>query len=237
MTWNSSSALLRTAPENAPVDAGVLRPASSDSPRILLWRARALKRAIDIAAALALAILGAPLCVLVAIAIRLEDGGPVLFRQIRVGRGGAAFTLYKLRSMRRDAEVDSGPQWAAPGDARVTRIGRWIRSLRIDEIPQAWNILAGHMSFVGPRPERPEFVAVLRRAIAGYDERHQVRPGLTGWAQVNQPYSGTIEDARRKLDYDLEYLRMWSPGFDAHIMVRTATILAFGWNRSEPQVG
>ena len=193
--------------------------------------AQALKRAVDVGAATTLLVFGAPLCLLVGLAIRLEDGGPVLFRQTRVGRRGLPFTLYKLRSMRRDAEAETGPLWAAPDDERVTRLGRWLRKLRIDEIPQAWNVLAGDMSFVGPRPERPEFVELLRTAIPGYDERHRIRPGMTGWAQVNQPYSGTVEDARRKLELDLHYLRNWSLLLDVRILARTARIILFGWGR------
>jgi len=193
--------------------------------------ARAVKRAVDLLAAVALLVFGAPLCLLVGLAIRIEDGGPVLFRQTRVGCAGALFTLYKLRSMRSDAETERGPQWAAPDDARVTRIGRWIRAWHIDEIPQVWNVLVGDMSFVGPRPERPEFVGLLRTAIPSYAQRDAVRPGMTGWAQVNQPYSGTVDDARLKLDYDLYYLRNWSPFLDARIMARTAKILLFGWGR------
>ena len=191
--------------------------------------ARVLKRSVDLFAAVVLLVIGTPICILVGWAIRLEDGGPVLFRQTRVGRNGLLFTLYKLRSMRNDAEADSGPQWAAPDDARVTRIGRWIRALRIDEIPQAWNVLVGDMSFVGPRPERPEFVGPLSVAIPGYSHRHRVRPGMTGWAQVNQPYSGTVDDVRRKLLYDLEYLQNWSLILDVLILLRTARIIMFGW--------
>lgn len=187
------------------------------------------KRLFDIVAAGTLLVLGTPLCLVVGLAIRLEDGGPALFRQVRVGRGGRSFVLYKLRSMRPDAEAAHGPQWAAIDDERATRVGRWIRALRIDEIPQAWNVLRGEMSFVGPRPERPEFVAVLRRELPGYDRRHSVAPGLTGWAVVNQPYSGTIEDARLKLRYDLEYIECASLLMDLRILARTARILVFGW--------
>lgn len=194
-------------------------------------RTRTVKRLIDLIAAVVLLLVGTPLCLLVAIAIKLEDGGPVLFRQTRVGRRQTLFTLYKLRSMRPDAESANGPQWAAIDDERVTRIGWWIRALRIDEIPQAWNILRGQMSFIGPRPERPEFVSLLRREIAGYDRRHLVRPGITGWAQVNQPYAGTVDDARVKLRYDLEYLECYSVWLDIRIMARTARIILFGWGR------
>lgn len=218
---------------HAAVAADSVRPLSLDQGAIHSPGAQVLKRTVDLVAAVVLVVLGTPPCLLVGLAIWLEDGGPVLFRQIRVGRGGALFTLYKLRSMRSDAEAETGPQWAAPGDVRITRIGRWIRGLRVDEIPQAWNVLFGDMSFVGPRPERPEFVGVLRGAIPGYDERHRVRPGMSGWAQVNQPYSGTVDDARRKLEYDLHYLRNWSLFLDVLILARTAKILLFGWGRRE----
>jgi len=187
------------------------------------------KRAVDLAAAACLLAVGAPLCALVGLAIALEDGGPILFRQTRVGRGGATFTLYKLRSMRRDAEAESGPRWATVNDARATRVGRWIRALRIDEIPQAWNVLRGDMSFVGPRPERNEFVQMLSALIPDYERRHLLRPGMTGWAQVNQPYSGTVEDARRKHVYDLHYLEHRSLRLDARILIRTVRLIIFGW--------
>jgi lipopolysaccharide/colanic/teichoic acid biosynthesis glycosyltransferase len=187
------------------------------------------KRLVDITAAAGLLIVGAPLCVVVGIAIKLEDGGPVLFRQARVGRGGRLFTLIKLRSMRLDAEAESGPRWAALDDARATRIGRFIRATRIDEIPQAWNVLRGEMSFVGPRPERLEFVRILRDEIPGYDRRHLLRPGLTGWAQVNQRYSGTVDDARVKHAYDLEYIERHSLRLDARILLRTVHVICSGW--------
>ncbi len=188
------------------------------------------KRAFDVVAASCLLAVGAPVCLVVGFAIRREDGGPVLFRQVRVGRNGAPFVLYKLRSMRPDAEANHGPQWASIDDERATRVGRWIRALRIDEIPQAWNVLRGEMSFVGPRPERPEFVSLLRQRLPGYDELHRARPCLTGWAVVNQPYSGTIEDARTKLRFDLEYLERASLALDLRILFRTARILLFGWD-------
>lgn len=187
------------------------------------------KRVFDLLAAGTLLLLGAPLCLLVGVAIRWEDGGPVLFRQVRVGRHGQLFTLFKLRSMRPDAEAAHGPQWAAIDDERATRVGRWIRALRIDEIPQAWNILRGDMSFVGPRPERPEFVRLLRAELPDYERRHSVAPGLTGWAVVNQPYSGTVDDARVKLRYDLEYIERASLAFDLRILLRTARIILLGW--------
>jgi lipopolysaccharide/colanic/teichoic acid biosynthesis glycosyltransferase len=231
MTWKADSALFNGDGRRPAIGAPPRRRVNDHPGAILSREAQALKRTVDLLAAFVLMVLGAPLCLLVGLAIRLDDGGPVLFRQTRVGRGGALFTLYKLRSMRDDAEAETGPQWAARSDVRVTRIGRWIRALRIDEIPQAWNVLAGDMSFVGPRPERPEFVGLLRSAIPGYDQRHRVRPGMSGWAQVNQPYSGTVDDARHKLEYDLHYLRNWSLFLDACILARTAKILLFGWGR------
>jgi lipopolysaccharide/colanic/teichoic acid biosynthesis glycosyltransferase len=195
-----------------------------------------IKRASDLIAATVLLIFGTPLCLLVAIAIKLEDGGPVLFRQVRTGRHGRPFTLYKLRSMRPDAEAESGPQWAQVDDERVTRVGWWIRALRIDEIPQAWNVICGQMSFIGPRPERPEFVSLLRREIPDYEHRLRIRPGITGWAQVNQPYAGTVEDARIKLEHDLYYLERYSVWLDLRILARTIRIILFGWgSTSAPQ--
>ncbi len=229
MRFDTDTALFGDYEERLTAVPDALRPVSVPDGAIHSPVARALKRSIDIVAAVVLLVFGTPLCVLVGLAIWLEDGEPVLFRQIRVGRGGALFTLYKLRSMHKDAEAASGPQWAAPDDARATRVGRWIRALRIDEIPQAWNVLVGDMSFVGPRPERPEFVGPLHAAIPGYDQRHRIRPGMTGWAQVNQPYSGTLGDAQRKHVYDLHYLQNWSLSLDVLILARTAKIVLFGW--------
>lgn len=187
------------------------------------------KRVIDITLAIALLVAAAPLCALIALAIALEDRGPVLFGQRRAGRHGAPFTLWKFRSMRVDAEAETGPTWALANDPRVTRIGRWIRDLRLDEIPQAWNVLRGDMSFVGPRPERPEFVEILRAAIPYYDHRHTMRPGVTGWAQVNFPYGATVEEGRTKLEYDLYYLKNFSVAMDLLVVVRTLKIILFGW--------
>jgi lipopolysaccharide/colanic/teichoic acid biosynthesis glycosyltransferase len=153
----------------------------------------------------------------------------MLFGQVRVGLKGTLFKLWKFRSMRVDAEAHSGARWADTNDSRVTRVGRWIRALRIDEIPQAWNVLRGDMSFVGPRPERPEFVATLQTEIPYYEYRHTVRPGITGWAQVNLAYTATVEDSREKLEYDLYYLKNFSVLRDLFILVRTVKIILFGW--------
>ncbi len=199
------------------------RPSASQAPAAPLARhpAETGKRVLDIAAALLLLLCTAPLNLVLAALIKLEDGGPVLLRQPRVGRRGALFAIWKFRSMRVDAEAHSGPVWAQPDDPRVTRIGRWMRRRGFDEIPQAWNVLCGEMSFVGPRPERPEFVQQLEQTIPSYHERHAVRPGITGWAQVNLAYAASLEHARRKVDYDLDYLRRASLGLDVAIMLRT----------------
>ena len=218
------------------VDVGRLSLTDSEGGRLFLSGAvrcsrlsRTLKRTIDIVSACVVLILTAPLSLIVAALIKLDDGGPIIFRQRRVGRRGAPFTVRKFRSMKVDAEAETGPTWAQADDPRVTRVGRWIRALRIDEIPQMWNVLRGEMSFVGPRPERPEFVATLQAAIPLYDQRHAVRPGITGWAQINFPYAATVEDARRKLELDLHYLQHFSVWLDLLIMMRTVKIVLSPW--------
>jgi exopolysaccharide biosynthesis polyprenyl glycosylphosphotransferase len=191
-------------------------------------RRRAAKRASDlvISAGFLLAIL--PLGLLTALAIRLESPGPIFYRQERVGLNGKVFRVWKFRSMRVDAEGDGVPRWAQTTDDRVTRVGRVIRKARIDEIPQVLNVLAGDMSFIGPRPERPFFVEQLREQIPHYDLRHCVRPGITGWAQVNYPYGASIEDATRKLAYDLYYLKKNDLLLDFAILVQTVRVVLFG---------
>lgn len=177
------------------------------------------------------ALLGCLLCLPVilvtAILIKLDSRGPVFYKQERVGKNGRAFVLVKFRSMKVDAEK-SGPVWASKGDDRTTRVGRIIRKVRIDEIPQFWNILLGEMSFVGPRPERPHFVAQLAEEIPYYEQRHLIAPGLTGWAQIKYPYGASIEDARQKLQYDLFYIKNYSLLLDAVIMFETIKIILFG---------
>lgn len=195
---------------------------------------RAAKRLLDLTAAIVLLVVGAPVCALVALAIAFEDRGPIFFAQNRVGRGGTRFTLRKLRSMVPNAEADTGPRWATLDDPRVTRVGRWIRPLHIDELPQAWNILKGEMSLIGPRPERPEFEAVLKAAVPNYELRHLLRPGITGWAQINLPSSVSIEDARRKLEFDFYYIKHFSLLMDAQILLRTLRSLLFGWEQRWP---
>jgi sugar transferase (PEP-CTERM system associated) len=191
-------------------------------------RRRVVKRGSDlvISAGFLLAIL--PLALLTALAIRLESPGPIFYRQERVGLNGKVFRVWKFRSMRVDAEGDGVPRWAQTTDDRVTRVGRVIRKARIDEIPQVLNVLAGDMSFIGPRPERPFFVEQLREQIPHYDLRHCVRPGITGWAQVNYPYGASIEDATRKLAYDLYYLKKNDLLLDFAILVQTVRVVLFG---------
>jgi sugar transferase (PEP-CTERM system associated) len=186
-----------------------------------------LKRALDIVASLMLLALTLPILVLAALAITLDGRGPLLYRQERVGRSGQPFRICKFRTMRVDAESGSGPQWAAVGDPRVTRVGRFLRRMRIDELPQILNVLKGEMSFVGPRPERPCFVESLAADIPFYAERHRVRPGITGWAQINYPYGASIEDARAKLSYELYYIKNFSFLFDLLIILSTAKAVFF----------
>jgi sugar transferase (PEP-CTERM system associated) len=173
------------------------------------------------------AVLSLPLVLIAAILIKLDSRGPVFYKQERVGKNGRAFTLTKFRSMRVDAEQD-GPVWASKGDARTTRVGRILRKARIDEIPQFWNILKGEMSFVGPRPERPHFVAQLADEIPYYEQRHLIAPGLTGWAQIKYPYGASMEDARQKLQYDLFYIKNQGLILDAIIIFETIKIILFG---------
>jgi sugar transferase (PEP-CTERM system associated) len=192
--------------------------------RITRW----LKRSIDLALSLVIGILALPLMVLTAIAIALESGRPILYCQERVGENGKAFTLCKFRSMRTDAEKGGTPIWAKDGDDRVTPVGRVIRKTRLDELPQIWNVVRGDMSFVGPRPERPFFVAELSNAIPFYQQRHAVKPGLTGWAQVKYRYGSSLEDAMEKLRYDLYYIKHLSIFFDLTIVFDTVKVVLFG---------
>ena len=184
----------------------------------------ASKRLFDIAASLLLLVLTLPVIVLFAILVKLDSKGPAFFRQTRVGLYGETFDVIKLRSMRTDAEVN-GAQFAQENDPRVTRIGRLIRQLRIDELPQTWTVLTGKMSFVGPRPERPEFVASLEDALPYYAERHMVKPGITGWAQINYPYGASLEDSRHKLEYDLYYAKNYTPFLDLLILLQTLRVV------------
>jgi sugar transferase (PEP-CTERM system associated) len=187
---------------------------------------RIVKRAMDVGLAFIGLVLALPLMIVAACAIKLTSKGPVLFRQQRVGERGRVFVLKKFRSMSVDAEIN-GPVWAAARDPRVTRVGRLLRRTRLDELPQFWNVLAGDMSFVGPRPERPEFVATLQREIPFYMGRHSVRPGITGWAQVRHRYAASIEDSMEKLQYDLYYIKNLSPLLDLVILLSTLQVVLF----------
>ncbi|MCM8730808.1 TIGR03013 family XrtA/PEP-CTERM system glycosyltransferase [Hephaestia sp. GCM10023244] len=183
------------------------------------------KRLFDIAASLVLLIIALPLIVLVGIIIKLESRGPAFYRQRRVGLYNQGFDIVKLRSMRQDAEVGGQAVWAEKDDPRITRVGRIIRKLRIDELPQVWSVLKGEMSFVGPRPERPQFVEDLETRLPYYAERHMVKPGITGWAQINYPYGASIEDSRQKLEYDLYYAKNYSPFLDLLILLQTIRVV------------
>ena len=186
----------------------------------------AVNRAGDVAISLALLVFTLPLMLLVAVLVRLDSRGPVLYRQERVGLGGKPFVLLKFRSMNADAEA-RGPAWAQQRDPRVTRIGSLMRRTRIDELPQLMNVLRGQMGFIGPRPERPHFVEQLAGVIPFYDERARVKPGLTGWAQVNYPYGASVEDARAKLSYDLFYVKNRSMLLDLVILFATVRVILF----------
>jgi exopolysaccharide biosynthesis polyprenyl glycosylphosphotransferase len=172
-----------------------------------------------------------PIMIVTAVAIRLDSPGPIFYSQERVGRNGRSFRMLKFRSMRQDAENEGVPQWAQKGDPRITRVGRFIRKTRIDELPQFLNILRGEMSFVGPRAERPFFVEQLNRQIPFFSQRHLVEPGLTGWAQVCYPYGSTVEDAIEKLQYDLYYIKNVSLLFDLWILFKTIKTVLFGAGR------
>jgi exopolysaccharide biosynthesis polyprenyl glycosylphosphotransferase len=189
-----------------------------------------IKRLTDVLLALALLLVATPLMLIVAALIKLESRGPAVFRQTRTGLGGRVFEILKLRSMTDDAERD-GPQWAQQSDPRVTRLGRVVRLLRIDELPQLVNVLKGEMSFIGPRPERPVFNETLEKEIPLYNLRHLVRPGITGWAQVMYPYGASVEDAREKLQYDLYYIKNYSVLLDIGIVFKTLRVVLLGKGR------
>jgi sugar transferase (PEP-CTERM system associated) len=185
------------------------------------------KRVLDVIISLVILALFSPLLLIIGLAIFLESGGPVLFRQERVGLHGRTFSILKFRSMRQNAEED-GPKWASREDARITRIGGFLREYRLDEVPQLVNVLRGDMSFVGPRPERPEFVQMLGEQIPFYHERHTIRPGLTGWAQIKYQYGSSVEDAKTKLEFDLFYIKHLSLFLDLAIVFHTVQVVLSG---------
>jgi sugar transferase (PEP-CTERM system associated) len=189
---------------------------------------RVVKRMLDLSLSMLGFVLAAPLMALTALAIRLDSPGPVLYDQERVGENGRVFTVYKFRSMGTGAERAGEPVWARDQDDRVTRVGRFIRATRLDELPQLWNVMRGNMSFVGPRPERPFFVEQLARDIPFYVQRHSVKPGITGWAQVKYQYGSSVEDAMEKLRYDLYYIKNMSITFDLTIVLDTVKVILFG---------
>ena len=191
----------------------------------------AVKRAFDLVASLTLLLLTLPVMLIAAICIIWEDGMPVFYKQERVGEHGRVFTIYKFRSMRNDAEKDGTPRWAAAHDDRITRVGRIVRMLRIDELPQIFNVLRGDMSFVGPRPERPFFVEKLEKQIPYFSARHSVKPGITGWAQVRYAYGASIDDTVEKLQYDLYYVKNNGLFLDLMIMIATVEVVLWGKGR------
>ena len=213
--------------ETGRVDLGTVNPSwlifsdGFSSGRVI---SSAAKRVFDIGASALLLLLTAPVILVFAILVKLDSKGPAFYRQRRVGLFGQSFDVIKLRSMRTDAEA-TGAQWASKDDPRVTRIGNFIRKVRIDELPQTWTVLKGEMSFVGPRPERPEFVADLEEHLPYYAERHMVKPGITGWAQINYPYGASIEDSRNKLEYDLYYAKNYTPFLDLLILLQTLRVV------------
>ena len=185
-----------------------------------------MKRVLDLCAAFILLVCTSPIMLLAALAVRLESPGPVIYSQRRVGLFGKTFTVFKFRSMRNDAEKN-GAVWAMKSDPRVTKVGKFIRKTRIDELPQLWNVLKGEMSLIGPRPERPEFVEELEKEIPFYSLRHAVKPGVTGWAQVCYPYGSSVDDSRRKLEYDLYYAKNMSLLLDIKIVLKTIGVILF----------
>lgn len=189
---------------------------------------RLMRRLLNFSVALTALVFSLPLLPFIVLAVKLGSPGPALYHQQRVGRRGKIFFCYKFRTMRQDAEADTGATWAADDDPRITRVGKFLRSSRLDEIPQLWCVLKGDMHFVGPRPERPEFVEWLSNEIPYYGVRHVVRPGITGWAQVQYKYGNTLDDAREKLQYDLFYIKNASIGLDMLIMFQTIKIVLLG---------
>lgn len=187
-----------------------------------------IKKVFDISLALLLLVLVWPFMILTALAVYLESGGPVIYKQVRTGLYGKDFSIYKFRSMTQNAEKDGKAVWATKNDARVTRVGAFIRNTRLDELPQLYNVLVGDMSFVGPRPERPEFVEELNETIPFYDARHKVKPGLMGWAQLKYPYGASVEDAQNKLKYDLYYVKNHSFFLDILIVIQTVEVVLLG---------
>jgi lipopolysaccharide/colanic/teichoic acid biosynthesis glycosyltransferase len=222
----SPRSALRTPANHVPR----LRPNPGDPPPAPPAADERARAAVDFALAALALVPALPLLALCAALVRLTSRGPAVYAQTRVGRGGAVFTLYKIRTMYHDCERLTGPQWSAPGDARVTPVGRVLRKLHLDELPQLFNVLRGDMALVGPRPERPEIVRRLREAVVGYDRRHAVKPGITGFAQIHLPPDTCLRSVRNKLVYDLFYLRSRSWRAEALILFATG-LKALGLKR------
>jgi len=203
--------------------------ASMNNSRIHIRR---LKRLTDIIVSTVGLVVTAIPAAVTAVFVKLDSPGPILFKQERLGRESIPFTLFKFRTMRVDAESETGPVWATENDPRVTRIGKWLRKFRLDEIPQLWNVLRGDMSLVGPRPEREVFIHKLSEKIPFYAERLLVPPGITGWAQVMYPYAASIEESRRKLQFDLYYIKHMSFFLDVYVLVKTFKTMLFGRERT-----
>jgi len=231
---NSHKVSLKIMPDLYDIISGQARtsqiygfPLIEIMPQLMAPWEQTMKRIIDVTVSALVLVVGLPLWLIVALLIKLESSGPTLYKQERVGKGGQIFKIIKFRSMRHDAERE-GPQWAGKKDPRMTRVGKWLRKLHIDEIPQMINVLYGHMSLVGPRPERPMFVEKLSKEIPMYPRRLKVRPGITGWAQVKQRYDETVEDVRKKVEYDLFYIENMSLRMDYKIILRTLYHLLLG---------
>lgn len=197
---------------------------------VLSWR-RFIKRTLDIVISAPSLILGAPLFAIIGIAIKLDSKGPVFFKQTRVGMRGKNFNMIKFRTMQQDAEAKTGPVWAAAQDSRVTKLGSFLRKTHLDELPQFFNVLCGEMSVVGPRPERPHFVRELRKVIPHYDRRLYAKPGITGLAQIKRQYDETIEDVKKKVRYDVLYIRKMCPVLDMMVLGMTVKSVVFGTGR------
>src|SRR5581483_2730098 len=214
------------------ISVEMLRPSwiifSGGNKRSRIWLT--VRRSLNVLAAVIGFVTSFPVWIVTAVIIKLESPGPIFYKQERVGKNGRTFTIYKFRSMRQDAEL-SGPVWAAKEDDRTTRFGRFIRKVRIDELPQFINVIKGEMAFVGPRPERPFFVEQLNELIPFYSQRHLVEPGVTGWAQVKYEYGASVEDALQKLQYDLYYIKNASLFFDLWILLESFKIVLFGRGR------
>ncbi len=234
---NSHKVGLKIMPDLYDVISGQARtnaiygfPLIEISPQLMSPWEESLKRILDVAVSSLILILGLPVWLLIAAVIKLESPGPVLYKQERVGKNGERFSIIKFRSMRQDAEKE-GPQWANKRDPRVTRVGKWLRRLHLDEVPQFVNVVNGHMSLVGPRPERPVFVESLAKEVPLYTRRLKVRPGITGWAQVKHRYDETIDDVKKKVQYDLYYIENMSLRMDMKIILNTAAHMLLGKGR------